>query len=146
MDSTNQNGGTQVYPIWKKEGKNLTPCIYLYLNNYWLIIKLADNVCETWEHVFKVLQISKLHWSIWTCCRPLPIWGPLKILDFGKNLEHFFVCFSKKIVQNGFLGFLIPLLASIFASTGDSLVYLFYFSDNWQFVYSFQAEVHTQTF
>ena len=25
-DATNQNGGIQIYPIWKKEGKNLTPC------------------------------------------------------------------------------------------------------------------------
>jgi hypothetical protein len=26
-DSINQNGGNQMNPIWKKEGKNLTPCI-----------------------------------------------------------------------------------------------------------------------
>ena len=39
---------------------------YFYLNNYWPIFKIADIVCETWQHVFKLLEIPALHWLIWT--------------------------------------------------------------------------------
>jgi hypothetical protein len=37
-DSTNQNGGNQMNPFWKKEGKNLTPCKFPYSGTLWSLM------------------------------------------------------------------------------------------------------------
>jgi hypothetical protein len=44
-----------------------------------------------------------------------------QILKIFKNI---FIKFLAKIINNGFLGFLVTIIASVLASAGDTLVYL----------------------
>ena len=79
-----------------------------------------------------------MRWVTWDSLVEYPykvISGQLKISNsekFSKKTRKIFKnIFLLIIIRNGYLGFFKPLLVSIFASTGDRLIWIYlYFSSN----------------
>ena len=58
-ESTNQNGGIQIYPIWKKESEKITPCKMQRMNHrenarIMMIITLVVNDLKNDPYTFAV--------------------------------------------------------------------------------------------
>ena len=53
--TTDQNGGNQVLPVWKKEGKNLTPCIKNCESETSIFVKLLQN------DLFQIITSFRIH-------------------------------------------------------------------------------------